>query len=53
VVLLLPLLLEHRQADILKKQQKVRLIMNGVNAYFFAQVATWAFFMFANRREED
>ena len=27
--------------------------MNGVNAYFFAQVTTWAFFMFANRREED
>ena len=35
VVLLLPLLLENGQADIKRKQQRVRWILNAANAYFF------------------
>ena len=47
VVLLLPLLLEHGQADIQRKQQRVSWILYAVNAYFFAQLATWTCFMLA------
>ena len=53
IVLLLPLLLDHSQADLEKKQQRVKWIMNAVNAYFFVQVATWATLMLAYSRFKD
>ena len=53
VVLLLPLLLERVQANIEKKQQRARWVLNTVNTYFFVQVATWACFMLAYSDYED
>ena len=53
IVLLLPILLDHSQADLEKKQRRVKLIMNAVNAYFFVQLATWASFMLAYSRLKD
>jgi hypothetical protein len=45
--------MDHGQADLQKKQQRVRLILNLVNSYFFGQVAIWAGFMLAYIRYED
>ena len=53
VVLLLPLLLEHGQADTERKQQRVRLALNVSNAYFYIQITTWTCFMLAYTDLED
>lgn len=52
-MLFLPLLLEHEQSDLKKKQRRVMWILNAANTYFFLQAATWAGFMFAYRSYED
>jgi len=36
VVLLLPLLMDHMQADLQKKRKRVYWIMNAANTYFYA-----------------
>ena len=41
------------QANIEKKQQRARWVLNTVNTYFFVQVATWACFMLAYSDYED
>ena len=53
VVLLLPLLLEHGQADTERKQQRVCLALNVSNAYFYIQITTWTCFMLAYTDLED
>jgi hypothetical protein len=42
-----------RQADLHKKQKRVKCIINVVNAYFFVQVAAWAGFMFGHAGHKD
>jgi uncharacterized protein (DUF486 family) len=44
----LPLLIEHEQANMKTKQQRVRLILKTVDAYFYVQVTAWACLMLAN-----
>ena len=51
VVALLPLLLDHGQADIQKKKQRVLRIIYAVNVYFYAQLAAWAGCAFAYSRD--
>ena len=53
VMLLLPLLLEHRQENIPSKQRRIVWILKSLNAYFFVQVAAWAYFMIAYSDFED
>ena len=53
MVLQLPLLMDHMQADLQKKRKRVKLIMNVLNAFFYLQLATWASFMLAYTNTDD
>jgi len=50
---LLPLLINHRRADIEKKQRIVQCIMYAAHTYFCVQVATWAGFILAYSNLKD
>ena len=42
---MLPLLINHRRADVEKKQRSVQLIMYAAHTYFCIQIAIWAGFI--------